>query len=331
MMDWKRINNDYNNGYIKNVRFECYESYSGGFQLKDNNDSSNKFNESSWVNNENINEFEFQWGNNFNENKKIYGPHFYVGIVQILESKSFFSLLNEYIENNDIDSKDPYTYSFDEFLGEEYGFQFTSELGLLGEKIESIDLSKVKIGTSPLNDDIEFAVSDEVKDLDYKFKFEYNAQINRKETTPEEMIAKLEGLFGEEKEGKDKIEESEKNIPQKSYDEFLQEEKYIGLEKHIHVSNDNKLFTEFNIWSCWCSKYDNGEFNLHTYEKDDFISGSFFDDSVNEILKEDFESVVNKFQFYDSAIILISSSIDEIKKRLDSEVKIIKSSNRANY
>jgi hypothetical protein len=165
---------------IKKIYIIIYEMFSGGYQLKDGYTKSEDDHIIDWVNKDNFSEFDMQLGYTHDVNKPFFGSFFYSGVVQELNVSWFFSKIKEFVEQ-DKDYQADTLYELMEYLENESDVQVTSEMGLIGE-VEEVSKSDqflvtkrnliIDIMHKGFENDIEFAVSDEVRDIDYKFIFE---------------------------------------------------------------------------------------------------------------------------------------------------------------
>ena len=169
----KDIINTYDEGKHLKVNLKIYNYYSGGYQIKDNHDVPATDVVIEWINKDNYNSFDL-WGESFNENKLFHGPWFYVGVDQHLDSdwvinkiKSFSKSYN--YEQDDIWDDEASGY-FMEYLEAEHDCFIMDEMGL--SNVNQVSLSNPYLGSEPFKDDIEFAVSDELKGQDFELFFE---------------------------------------------------------------------------------------------------------------------------------------------------------------
>ncbi|MGO4819706.1 BspA family leucine-rich repeat surface protein, partial [Flavobacterium sp. W22_SRS_FP1] len=171
---------------IKKIYIIIYEMFSGGYQLKDGYTKSKYDDIIDWVNKDNFSDFDIQLGYTHDVNKPFFGSFFYSGVVQELNVSWFFSKIKEFVEQvKDYEDYEDYEadalYELMEYLENECDVQVTSEMGLIGE-VEEVSISDqflvternliIDIMHKGFENDIEFAVSDEVRDIDYKFIFE---------------------------------------------------------------------------------------------------------------------------------------------------------------
>lgn len=180
MKNLKKLIQEFENNQIKKVSVLISEMFYGGYQLKDGYEKpeDDKIIES--INKANCNEFEIQFGHNQGNNKPFFGAYFYSGIEQQLDINWFFNLMKEFVDLDD-DFEEATIGDFMEYLEGEGIIQVTSEEGLLGE-VETISLGTPFLLTSrnlitgkiknEFESDIEFAVSNEVQELDYEFIFD---------------------------------------------------------------------------------------------------------------------------------------------------------------
>jgi hypothetical protein len=180
MKNLKKLIQEFENNQIKKVSILISEMFSGGYQLKDGLEKPEDDHIIDWVNHDNFDEFDMHFGSEYKNNNPFFGPFFYMAVEQDLEVNWFFNLMKEFVDLDD-DFEDATIGDFMEYLEGEGIIQMTSEEGLLGE-VETISLGDPFLVTcrnlitgkikNEFESDIEFAVSNEAQELDYKFIFE---------------------------------------------------------------------------------------------------------------------------------------------------------------
>ena len=174
----KQIINIYDQGKSLKVNFKAYNYYSGGYQIKDNHDVPADDKVIEWINKDNYNSFDL-WGDNYNENKLFYGPWFYVGVDQHLDTDWVMSKLKIFATEPDnywLNRVWDFEASgvFLEYLDNEYDCYMVgdAEFGMSLNNAKQVSLSKPYLGSEPFKDDIDFAVSEELEGQDFELFFE---------------------------------------------------------------------------------------------------------------------------------------------------------------
>jgi hypothetical protein len=180
MKKLEQLIQEFDRNQIKKVSILIVEMFYGGYQLKDGYEKPEDDKITERINNDNCNEFEIQFGYHQGNNKPFFSAYFYSGIEQQLDVNWFFKLMKEFVDLEE-DFEEATIGDFMEYLEGEGIIQITSEEGLLGE-VEAIGLNNPFLVTSrnlmagkiknEFESDIEFAVSNEVQDLDYEFFIE---------------------------------------------------------------------------------------------------------------------------------------------------------------
>lgn len=169
----KDIINTYEEGKHLKVNLKIYNYYSGGYQIKDNHDVPSDDVVIEWINKDNYNSYDL-WGGNFNENKLFYGPWFYLGVDQHLDSDWVINNIKSFVKSYNYEQDAIWDYEaanyFMEYLEAEHDCFMMDEMGLIN--VNQVSLSKPYLGSEPFKDDIEFAVSDELKGQDFELFFE---------------------------------------------------------------------------------------------------------------------------------------------------------------
>jgi len=180
MKNLKTLIQEFENNNIKKVSVLISEMFSGGYQLKDGYEKPDDDHITNRVNHDNFNEFDMYFGSEYINNKPFFGSFFCVVVEQKLDVNWFFNILKEFVDSEE-DFEEATIGDFEEYLEGEGIIQVTSEEGLIGE-VETISLGAPFIVTcrnlntgkikNEFESDIEFAVSNEAQELDYKFIFE---------------------------------------------------------------------------------------------------------------------------------------------------------------
>lgn len=103
------------------------------------------------------------------------------------------------------------------------------------------------------------------------------------------------------------------------------DEDLFYFEKVIHFSAKTN-FTEFAIWSCWCQKDLSGEWDYDSFEKIEFINGSFFDAKKNEISEDEFDDLYNTAIESVWSKKIINADKEKLRTAMINEIKDFKNS-----
>ena len=89
------------------------------------------------------------------------------------------------------------------------------------------------------------------------------------------------------------------------------------FEKVTHTSKEGLQYLEYALWSCWCYRGEDGEWDYERFGKNEFIEGHFYNNLGEEITIDIFDDFYDKNPESNWIFQFISKELDEVKNKMN--------------